>query len=55
VSEAVATISLSPARCVGLQDRGEIAVGKRADFSRVRLVNGTPSVIAVWRGGNRIV
>ena len=54
VAQAVATISLNPARCVGLTDRGEIAVYKRADFSRVRLVNGMPSVIAVWRGAKRI-
>ncbi len=54
VAQAVATISLNPARCVGLEDRGEIAVDKRADFSRVRLVNGMPSVIAVWRGAKRI-
>ena len=54
MAQAVATISLNPARCVGLTDRGEIAVDKRADFSRVRLLNGMPSVIAVWRGAKRI-
>lgn len=54
VAQAVATISLNPARCVGLDDRGEIALDKRADFARVRMVNGIPSVVAVWRGGARI-
>ena len=54
MAQAVATISLNPARCVGLGDRGEIAVDKRADFSRVRVVQGSPSVIAVWRGGKRV-
>ncbi len=54
VAQAVATVSLNPARCVGLGDRGEIALDKRADFSRVRVLNGTPSVIAVWRGGKRV-
>lgn len=54
VPQAIATISINPACCVGLLDRGEIAVGKRADFSRVRVVNGVPSVIAVWRGGKRV-
>ena len=54
VAQAVATISANPAHCVGLADRGEIATGKRADFSRVRLVAGKPSVIAVWRGGKRV-
>jgi len=54
VAQAIATISVNPARCAGLHDRGEIAMDKRADFARVRLVNGAPSVIAVWRGGRRI-
>jgi alpha-D-ribose 1-methylphosphonate 5-triphosphate diphosphatase len=54
LAQAVATISLNPARCVGLHDRGEIAVDRRADFSRVRVLDGTPSVIAVWRGARRI-
>jgi alpha-D-ribose 1-methylphosphonate 5-triphosphate diphosphatase len=54
MAQAVATISLNPARCIGLDDRGEIAVDKRADFSRVRVLDGTPSVIAVWRGAKRI-
>jgi alpha-D-ribose 1-methylphosphonate 5-triphosphate diphosphatase len=54
VAQAVATISRNPARCVGLHDRGEIALDKRGDFSRVRLLNGVPSVIAVWRGGKRV-
>lgn len=54
VAQAVATISLNPAHCVGLEDRGEIALDKRADFSRVRMVNGIPSIVAVWRGGTRI-
>ena len=55
VAQAVATISVNPARSLGLSDRGEIALDKRADFCRVRLVNGAPSVIAVWRSGKRIV
>lgn len=54
LAQAVATISLNPARCVGLHDRGEIAVDKRADFARVRVLDGTPTVIAVWRGARRI-
>lgn len=53
--QAINTISLNPARSLGLHDRGEIAEGKRADFARVRVTDGTPSVIAVWRGGERVV
>ena len=55
VSQAINTISLNPAGAMGLEDRGEIAVGKRADFSRVRLLQRMPTVIAVWRQGKRVV
>ncbi|WP_159587377.1 alpha-D-ribose 1-methylphosphonate 5-triphosphate diphosphatase [Chelativorans xinjiangense] len=52
--EAVATVSASPAGMVGLTDRGSIETGKRADFSRVRLVDGVPVVLGVWRQGRRV-
>jgi alpha-D-ribose 1-methylphosphonate 5-triphosphate diphosphatase len=52
---AVATVSANPARMVGLDDRGEIAPGKRADFLRVRENDGVPVVIGAWRSGNRIL
>jgi len=52
--EAVAMVSANPAEMVGLTDRGAIEAGKRADFSRVRLVEGMPVVLGVWRGGQRI-
>jgi len=53
--DAVATISAKPANAVGLTDRGEIAVGKRADFLRVTMVDDTPVVKSVWREGTRVV
>src|SRR3546814_9471166 len=40
--EAMKMTSLHPARAAGLEDRGEIAPGKRADLIRVRLVDGQP-------------
>lgn len=52
--QAVATVSRNPARIVGLEDRGEIARGKRADFIRVRLFDGLPVVLGVWKSGQRI-
>lgn len=52
--EAIATVTATPARCVALADRGEIAPGKRADLVRVRVVEGLPVVQAVWRGGQRV-
>jgi alpha-D-ribose 1-methylphosphonate 5-triphosphate diphosphatase len=56
VPQAVATVSLNPARALGLGDRGEIAPGLRADLVQVRLVDGVqPVVRAVWREGRRVV
>jgi alpha-D-ribose 1-methylphosphonate 5-triphosphate diphosphatase len=56
IPQAVSTISLNPARALGLQDRGEIAPGLRADLVQVRLVDGKqPVVRAVWREGRRVV
>jgi alpha-D-ribose 1-methylphosphonate 5-triphosphate diphosphatase len=52
--DAVATVSLTPARRVGLDDRGEIAPGKRADLVRVRPVADVPVVDGVWRRARRI-
>lgn len=53
--QAIATVSLNPARAVGLNDRGEIAQELRADVVRVRVVAGVPVVRSVWRGGRRIL
>jgi alpha-D-ribose 1-methylphosphonate 5-triphosphate diphosphatase len=51
---ALATITGNPARAAGLDDRGEIAMGKRADLVRIRLVGGLPVVRGVWRQGIRV-
>jgi alpha-D-ribose 1-methylphosphonate 5-triphosphate diphosphatase len=55
VPKALATVSRNPARSVGLEDRGEIAPGLRADLVQVRLVGNQPVVRAVWREGRRVV
>jgi alpha-D-ribose 1-methylphosphonate 5-triphosphate diphosphatase len=52
--EAIGTVTVKPARMVGLDDRGSIAVGKRADMIRVRMVDELPLVTTVWRGGTRV-
>jgi alpha-D-ribose 1-methylphosphonate 5-triphosphate diphosphatase len=62
---AFATVSKTPAEAVGLTDRGEIAVGKRADVVRVRAhdlpASGrhprglrVPVVRGVYRQGARV-
>jgi alpha-D-ribose 1-methylphosphonate 5-triphosphate diphosphatase len=52
---ALATVTATPAARVGLDDRGEIAPGLRADLVRVRLVGELPVVVSVWRRGVRVV
>ena len=52
---AVATVTLNPAQSAGLDDRGAIAPGLRADLVQVRLVGEQPLVRAVWRQGLRVV
>jgi alpha-D-ribose 1-methylphosphonate 5-triphosphate diphosphatase len=53
--EAVNVVSRNPARVMGLDDRGEIAPGKRADLIEVRLMEGHPVVRSVWRSGERVL
>jgi alpha-D-ribose 1-methylphosphonate 5-triphosphate diphosphatase len=55
VPQALAAVSRNPARALGLEDRGEIAPGKRADLVQVRMVGDQPVVRAVWREGRRVV
>ena len=52
--KALATVTSNPARAAGLDDRGEIAIGKRADLVRVKVVGGLPVVRGVWRQGIRV-
>lgn len=54
LAKAVSFVSANPARMVGLDDRGVIEIGKRADFSRVRLIDGVPVILSVWREGRRV-
>ena len=52
--QAIGLVSRRPAGAAGLDDRGELAPGKRADLVRVRLVDGVPVVRAVYRQGRRV-
>jgi alpha-D-ribose 1-methylphosphonate 5-triphosphate diphosphatase len=51
---AIATVTATPAERAGLDDRGELAPGHRADLVRVRIIDGFPVVQAVWRQGRRV-
>jgi len=54
LASAVRTVTKTPAEAVGLNDRGEIAVGKRADLIRVHVARDVPVVRSVWREGSRV-
>jgi alpha-D-ribose 1-methylphosphonate 5-triphosphate diphosphatase len=51
---AMRTVTKTAAEAVGLDDRGEIAAGKRADLVRVHVAKGIPVVRTVWRAGRRV-
>jgi alpha-D-ribose 1-methylphosphonate 5-triphosphate diphosphatase len=51
---AIAMVSRTPALAAGLDDRGEILAGKRADLVRVRVDEHIPVVRTVWREGVRV-
>jgi alpha-D-ribose 1-methylphosphonate 5-triphosphate diphosphatase len=51
---AFATVSKTPAEAVGLPDRGEIAVGKRADLLEIQIAGTMPVIRSVWRAGRRV-
>ena len=50
----MATVSATPARRVGLEDRGVIAPGRRADLVRVRVHEDVVAVRGVWCRGERV-
>ena len=54
VPDAIKMVTLAPARMAGLNDRGGIETGKRADMVRVRKTNGLPLPLTVWRKGERV-
>ncbi|HYZ62966.1 MAG TPA: alpha-D-ribose 1-methylphosphonate 5-triphosphate diphosphatase [Acetobacteraceae bacterium] len=53
--QGVALITANPAGLTGLDDRGRIAAGLRADLVRVREHDGIPVVRQVWRAGERVI
>lgn len=52
--KAVAMVTSTPAKAIGLTDRGALEVGRRADLIQVRLVGNIPIVRGVWREGTRV-
>ncbi|MBD0413562.1 alpha-D-ribose 1-methylphosphonate 5-triphosphate diphosphatase [Oryzicola mucosus] len=52
--DAIRMVTATPAHAAGLDDRGSIAPGLRADLVRVRLDEHVPVVRSVWRQGKRV-
>jgi len=55
LAHAIRMVTKNPADAAGLTDRGEIAVGKRADLVHLRIEDGIPIVLTVWREGRRVI
>ena len=51
---AIATVTDTPARATGLDDRGRIATGLRADLIRLADLDRTARVTGVWVAGRRV-
>lgn len=54
LADAVRLVSVNPAQAAGLIDRGEIAVGKRADLVSVVQINGLAQANCVYAGGKPV-
>lgn len=49
--DAMALVTAKPAAAVGLDDRGRLAVGQRADLLAVQRRAGVPTVVQAWVAG----
>jgi len=54
LDRAIATVTANPARAVNLNDRGGIALGRRADLVLVKGDGEVPLVQQVWKTGVRV-
>jgi alpha-D-ribose 1-methylphosphonate 5-triphosphate diphosphatase len=50
---AIALVTRNPAQAVGLMDRGEIAIGKRADLIAISNLGNLWQVERVWSNGKQ--
>jgi len=52
-ADAMAKVTWKVADMVGLQDRGRLELGKRADILHFKAVGPTPVIRALWSNGKR--
>ena len=55
LAASIAMVTAAPARMAGLDDRGALTPGMRADVVRVRLHEGLAVVRQVWKAGERVI
>ncbi|MEX0278282.1 MAG: alpha-D-ribose 1-methylphosphonate 5-triphosphate diphosphatase [Ruegeria sp.] len=54
MARGIKTVTKTPAQAAGLDDRGELRSGTRADLIRFRMRAGVPALNAVWSRGRRV-
>ena len=54
MARGMRTVTSTPAQAAGLDDRGELRVGARADLIRFRMRGDVPAVASVWSRGRRV-
>ena len=54
MARGVATVTSAPARAVGMMDRGQIAIGQRADLIRVARFGQAGMLRGTWANGRRV-
>ncbi|APX10301.1 alpha-D-ribose 1-methylphosphonate 5-triphosphate diphosphatase [Tateyamaria omphalii] len=54
MARGIATVTRTPARSVGLKDRGDIAVGQRADLVRFARIDGMAAAREVFSQGRQV-
>jgi len=53
--DTIAKVTANIAKMTRLEDRGELVVGKKADFIRVRLIDRFPVILSVWKDGEKVL
>lgn len=54
VARGIATVTAAPAQAAGLEDRGQLMPGARADVIRVTRIGAAGAVRGVWAQGRRV-
>lgn len=54
LARGISTVTAAPARYLGLNDRGQVKPGLRADLIRFRRIAGAAALIETWVAGQRV-